>query len=321
MKPNDDSIESLIRFAGGRDTPSPAATDRAREAALHAWQQGLRSRAKTRVSRRLGWALAAGSCVLVAGAAWWARQVVAPPEVVARVAELQGEVLLDSMALRESQLVHSGGELVTGDARVALNVGDALSLRLDRGSRLRFHAPGHVLLLEGVVYVDSGGLNGATPLRIDTPAGTVRHVGTQFQVRVTGRRTHIQVREGRVVLEGERVSPIDLGAGDGVDAVGGQFRISHGLASHGEAWDWASTLAPRFDVENRALGEFLAWLARERGWQLRFLEPAIQARAAEIRLHGSLDGLEVTEMLERVSLITGVPLALERGVLVVGSAP
>ena len=83
----------------------------------------------------------------------------------------------------------SGTVLATGDGRVAVSFADALSLRLDRGTRLRFDGHERVTLLQGALYVDSGGLNVGPPLTIATPAGEVRHVGTQFQVRVSGEIT------------------------------------------------------------------------------------------------------------------------------------
>ena len=44
----------------------------------------------------------------------------------------------------------------------------------------------------------------------------------------------------------------------------------------------------------------------------------MQSRAIDIRLHGSLDPLDSAAMLERVSLVTGVPLDARDGVLWVG---
>jgi len=60
-------------------------------------------------------------------------------------------------------------------------------------------------------------------------------------------------------------------------------------------------------------------MAREHGWQLHFGDEGQQRRAQEIHLHGSLEGLDAPAMLERVALVTGVPLALDEGVLWVGA--
>ena len=74
-----------------------------------------------------------------------------------------------------------------------------------------------------------------------------------------------------------------------------------------------------FEIENRPLSEFLAWLAREQGWRVHYASERLQEQAAQIRLHGSLEGLEVAAMLERVVLVTGVKLEVRHGVLWVGA--
>jgi len=59
-------------------------------------------------------------------------------------------------------------------------------------------------------------------------------------------------------------------------------------------------------------------MAREHGWQLHYSSEAVQQGTLEIRLHGSLDGLETDAMLERVAMVTGIPLVAGEGVLWVG---
>ena len=317
------SIESLLRLAGERDRPSADGMERARDAAYQSWQRTLTGSAPARrFDARRPWYYASAAAVAVlalAFAAMWVRDTPAPPVVVARVAALEGQVFdaVSASPITATRPLRSGDELRTGAGRVALTLGDALSLRVDRDSRLRFEAAGHVTLLEGAIYVDSGGLSAHASLLIDTPAGAVRHLGTQFQVRVRGATTRVQVREGRVVLAPVDRAAIDLGVGDRVDVVDGVPRLDHGQSASGAEWDWTAMTAPGFDIENRPLSEFLAWLAREHGWQLRVSE-RLDARIHDIRLHGSVEGLEVAAMLERVSLITGVPMAVRDGVLWVG---
>jgi hypothetical protein len=78
-------------------------------------------------------------------------------------------------------------------------------------------------------------------------------------------------------------------------------------------------VAPTIGIEGRPMSEFLAWLVRERGWQLRYADDALQQRTHEIRLHGSLDGLDTPGMIERVALVTGIELEARDGVLSVGT--
>jgi len=321
----DRSIERLIKLAGGRDMPSTLGTERARRAAQESWNRMLGQRADGNISARFrkfaGLAIAAGVAGL-ALFAWTHRAATVPPELVARVATLEGAATLREPGV-ESLLevatpIHAGSTLATSKGRVALTFGDSLSLRVDQHTRLRFDGNEQVTLLEGALYVDSGGVNAMPALRIHTPAGEVRHVGTQFQVMVDGNTTRVRVREGKVLLTRESAAPTDIVTGDELSVTGGELHWQRGLPSYGAPWAWSAAIAPPLEIENRPLAEFLAWTVREQGWQLRYGDQALQQRVLDIRLHGSLDRLGTEAMLERVSLVTGVSLRARDGVLWVG---
>ena len=148
----------------------------------------------------------------------------------------------------------------------------------------------------------------------------MRHVGTQFQVRVTGETTSVRVREGRVLLTRGPGSQdtTDIATGDELSVTGNEVAWRRGLPSFGADWEWSASVAPQLEIENRPLAEFIAWMAREHGWQIRYGDETLQQRTHDIRLHGSLDELGADAMLERVSLVTGVPMSVRDGVLWVG---
>jgi len=320
------SIERLIKLAGERDMPSSEGMERARLAAQESWSRTLGQRAPASAHRFglkpiLGFAIAAGVAAL-AVFTWTQRPIPAAPALVAHVATLTG-----SAVLREEQAetiarvalpIHTGTTLSTSDGRVALAFGDTLSLRIDRHSRLRFDSREQVTLLAGALYVDSGGINAVPALRIVTPAGVVRHVGTQFQVQVSGDTTRVRVREGRVLLTRAAGAPTDIAAGDELQVAGDDLQWRRSLPSFGPDWEWSAGIAPALEIENRPLAEFLTWMAREHGWQVQYSDETLQHRTLEIRLHGSLDQLDNAAMLERVALVTGVPLMNREGVLWVG---
>jgi hypothetical protein len=323
-KPTDrSSIETLVRLAGERDAPSAQGVERARAAAFAAWREGLDAPAKSPRSstRRVAWwAAAAGVMSLAIGGAWhWSAS---RPVSVGRVASVSGDARLSGVRADTplpDSTVFAGQSIDSRSGRVALAFG-ALSLRVDRDTRLRLDAPDRVTLLAGNVYVDSGGVNASAGLSIATPAGNLRHIGTQFLVTVAGGVTRVQVREGRVTLDSGKTAH-EVSAGERLEVEGAHARLVGAQVSHGAEWEWAAAIAPGLDVENRPLAEFLAWIAREHGWQLRYADGTQQTRAQSVRLHGSLEGLEANTMIERVSLITGIPLALRDGTLTVGSAP
>jgi ferric-dicitrate binding protein FerR (iron transport regulator) len=320
--PDRDSIAQLLKLAGERDMPTELGTQRARRAAQAAWRGMLGSGARPAARPLGGWLLGAACAGLVAAWLLWPRTPEDQPLLVARVAAVVGDATLQGVeprALLSSTEIHSGSTLETADGHVAVLFGDSLSLRVDRDTRVRFEGAGQVSLLGGSLYVDSGGVNVVSTLLIKTPAGEVRHVGTQFQVTVDGASTRVQVREGRVLLRRARAE-LDIAAGDLLEVDRGGVSLRRGMPSYGEAWEWVTLAAPAFDIENRPMSEFLAWLCREQGWQARFADEALQERTRDIRLHGSIAGLGTAATLERVSLITGVPLVANDGVLWVGEA-
>jgi ferric-dicitrate binding protein FerR (iron transport regulator) len=319
------SIERLIKLAGERDMPTREGMERARLAAHESWSrmllEGARAPRHSRMKTMLGLAIAAGLAA-IAMLSWTRLSAPPAPQVVARIATLTGGASLrddrGEIIARAALAIHSGTTLATSEGRVALTFGDSLALRIDRGTRLRFDSRNQVTLLEGALYVDSGGVNTVPALRIETPAGVVRHVGTQFQVLVTGSTTRVRVREGRVLLERASGGPTDIAAGDELRVAGDALQWQRGLPSFGVEWEWSAAIAPALEIENRPLAEFLTWMAREHGWQVQYTDETLQHRTLDIRLHGSLEQLDGSAMLERVSLVTGVPLAARDGVLWVG---
>jgi hypothetical protein len=324
---SDRSIERLIKLAGERDMPSPEAMERARGEVRQSFQRMLEQRTAAPPRRRvmaIRWFAVVASVVAVVSYFSLQRSAQTPAERVAHLAMLQGELtLLESnreIPVQVASPVHAGNSLTTRDGRVALTLGDALSLRVDRQTRLRFDGRERITLIEGSLYIDSGGVNTVPALRIDTPAGAVRHVGTQFQVTVAGNTTRVRVREGRVLLTRDTGVATDIASGDELKIEGRDLQWRRGLASFGPDWEWSASIAPPLDIENRPLSEFLAWITREHGWQLRHADETLQQRTYEIRLHGSLKQLDAAAMLERVSMVTGVPLSVHDGVLSVGGA-
>jgi ferric-dicitrate binding protein FerR (iron transport regulator) len=182
---SESSVERLIKLAGEPDRPSAQGMQRARVASERAWRQMLAqpTASAPRRGRFLAFGLAmAASLALVV---WFvARPALesSPPFTVGQVITLEGEVLEfragAQFPVKVNLPVSTGTVLETAQGRVAVAFGSALSLRLDRGTRLAFDRPDQVTLLAGSLYVDSGGINAGSPLRILTPAGEVSHIGT-----------------------------------------------------------------------------------------------------------------------------------------------
>lgn len=298
--------------------------------------------------------LALAATVLAAlGLGWWLWRTAptAGPEAVARIEVLQGAVTArdagdgsgetdgSPLELAVDREIPAGAELVTGTAaavpgRVALRLAGGPSLRFDTGSRVHLVSGSEIELERGAVYVDTrSGDTGHTEtgdgsdrpraLRVRTPLGVVRDIGTRFEVRLletdggeVAGALRLRVREGRADLSWDATSD-SAGAGEELTLHADGSLDRDRIDVHGPAWDWILRIAPPFEIEGRTLGELLVWVARETGWEVRYGDPALAEEAGTIVLHGSL-GESTPDQAPGVVLPgAGLTARLEEGSLVI----
>ena len=213
----------------------------------------------------------------------------------------------------------AGDELMTGaNGRVALAFGEGLSVRLDHGSHIELAAEDCIIVRRGAVYVDSGRTAGiGTELELETPAGTVRHLGTQYEVRLFPPGVVVRVREGRVAVDRPQGATLHAEAGEQL-TVSTDGTVERGTVPvYGDAWRWAMEAAPEFEIEGRRLTEFLEWAGRELGRPIVYATPEAELAAAEVVLSGSVTGLTPEEALAAVLATTRLRRVDRDGALVI----
>jgi hypothetical protein len=128
----------------------------------------------------------------------------------------------------------------------------------------------------------------------------------------------VRVRDGHVRIgaaSGSHEAP--AGTETSLDATG---RVSRSMfPGHGPEWDWTLDVAPMPAIEGRPLCDFLEWAAREGGWRLAYTDAGTPARAAEIRLSGSVAGHTLLEALDAVLPASGMSYRVEDDMLVVSA--
>lgn len=319
----EDDVGRLIRMAGHRPAPPQERTLRVKAAVRAEWLAALRRRRL----RRIGWStaiLAAASVLLFASMTLRFDRSGGGSQdegllVVSSAAPAW--TLLDpaspARALAENERLPFGSTVTTGDAgSVALQLPGGGSVRLDAGSRLIAADAGNLVLEQGAVYVDSGGLGLSPGPSIRTPFGTVREIGTQYEVRLYANGLRVRVREGEVSLDnGGEVHPVNAASELVIDFDGAVTRRP--MAIHGPEWEWIARIAKLPDFSGRSAREFLEHVARERGWALRFADDKVEREAGTIRLSGSLDRLSLDSALDVVLPACGMTHTEARGTLVV----
>jgi ferric-dicitrate binding protein FerR (iron transport regulator) len=313
----EDQIGELLRLAGRRRVPDGDEMKKAREAAHAEWTLAVHHRTwRSRWRVLAGSVIAAAACVLAAWA--WMRPtrvptpVIVAPIEIATLQRITGTIEITSKDLGPRKVREPGVRVKVGDriavlddSRAAFVLASGIAVRLDRGSVAIVEAHDRLALERGAAYIDSGREGGHASLRIETSLGVIRHLGTQFEVRVAAASVRVRVREGSIALE-RAGSRLVGSAGEALTVSDGKPPERERIATTGAEWAWIAELAEPFTLEGATVKSFLDWIGREEGWQWRIEDPALRARADRIVLHGSIEGLTPAEALDVVLPASGL---------------
>lgn len=313
---NDEAtVAALLRATGPRPMPSREAMAAAREAVEAEWRSVTTPRARERRTPRryANWAAAAASIAVAAVTVWAVRSNVdAPAATVASLVRIEGEVQQDGgdgrwVSLAAHDAIREGAQLRTAAAgRAAIVLSSGVELRLDHATHVAFEDAGHATLVEGAVYVDSGATPGsaARDLVLDTRVGHVRHLGTQYLVRLNDSTLQVAVREGRVALESPTATAL-AGPDEQLTLADGQVSRAP-LPGTAPDWQWIAEVTPPFSLEGRTVEEFLLWAARETGRTIVYATPEAGQQARSVTLNGSVEGLAPDAAIQAVLSTTSL---------------
>lgn len=307
---DDADLAALLKAAGPRSQPALEAMAGVRAAVEAEWRSAVAARLRRR--RFATWAAAAG--VAAAALAVWIAQPLRAPggAVVASLTRVVGDVEQNAgdgrwIPLESTGPIMSGAQLRTGTAgQVALRLEDGVELRLDSRTLVAFDDPQRARLSHGAVYVDSGTESGSSTadFTLATPAGAVRHLGTQYQARVGNGDLRVAVREGLVQIRSSS-GTVQGGPGEQLTISRGRIERS-GLAANAAEWDWLATITPPFNLEGRSVDGFLAWAGRETGRTVVYGSPDVEQQARDVILNGTLEGLTPDEAVAAVLSTTSL---------------
>jgi ferric-dicitrate binding protein FerR (iron transport regulator) len=301
---DDAEIAAILRETGTRAEP-PQDMMREVQAAVHAqWQAVVKTRQRRRTFM---WAAAASVCAVALGATISLKVLDEHGRPMATIQRAEGEIFVAPDGEHWSRVGEGQriaiGDFVRSDARAALQLDNGLAVRIDRVTLFNIVERDRLALKAGAVYVDAKSGVPAEDFIVATHAGDVRHLGTQYQVRMRVDGIEVSVREGRVIVESEAASTIAT-AGERLDISRRGSVRREPIAPSDETWRWASEIAPPFSIENASLAAFLEWVARETGRPLVYESPHVQATATSVTLRGSVDGLAPEVALSAVLATT-----------------
>jgi len=292
---NGDELAVLFGRVGTRERPRPAAEKAAFEA-LHAQWRGRIAWQRRRRLTTLAAVSAAAAAAFAVAYVWVQSTAPNAPAVLATVEYVEGGDVTwrddrsQAQPLGALRALSVGQRLATGlGSRVALRWHDGGSLRLDENSRLEFVSATAVRLTAGNVYFDSTVASDSRPaapeLAVQTPAGEVVHIGTQFMVTVASDEVVLSVREGQVRVTGDGFELV-VAANQALDMRADGTREVTAIDGHGERWAWAADAAPQIALDGRTTFDVVAWAARETGRRVAYATATAQMRARDDVLHG-----------------------------------
>jgi len=320
---SEEEVRDLLQAAGGRK-PVPAEDLISMRAVARAeWQTMVRAERRAVKTRDLRVVALAASLLIAVSVGWfWSA---AGPESAATVEFVLGQVRVDGTAgsLEVGEGLHSGAQIETlatsSGTQARLNVRMASGeLRLDSGTRLSLDSADRVTLQEGAVYFEStaGGAAGDGAIQVVTPFGTVRDIGTQFDVRLadSGAALTVRVREGAISLDSGAASR-SANRGEALEvAADGEVTLMQ-VAVDDQSWGWTRVGSAAFEIDGARLAEFLQWVSRETGWEVHYQDADLALAAESIELSNSIESLTAEEAIALVLPASDLAYEVSQGAL------
>ncbi len=320
----DDQLHTLFQHAGAREKPLGEVEQAARDT-LHAqWHQTVARRKRRRILAGLA---VAATVVIALGAV--IRLTVGPPAPGAAIqlavvdnllgtaqvhedgANAKSESLGMDSRLRSRQVVETGV-----DSATALRWAHGQSIRLDENTRIRLDSSSGIWLDHGRIYVDTANrASGAESLTIATPAGLVRHVGTQYMTAVSLAGTTVSVRSGKVALQ---LSGTDhpVARGEQLTISGDGVRSVRQIDPWGDSWQWVESITPAFDSDGKSIADLIEWVASETGHSVEYASFDAEKQARQTVLRGRLE-LEPMKALTMITQTSGMEAQVSHGLIMV----
>lgn len=319
---DNEKLERLISAAPPRLRPSDSVREQTFSALQDEWSGVVEQHSRVRRNRRFG--VAAAASVVAAFLSIQLGLFDSDPAIFATVARQTGSGLTQSHAdlagdSRSLERVMVDSTVATQpDSRALLYLDGGGSVRLDTNTRLTILAPDQVRLERGALYFDSQGGDAdrvsSIELEVITPAGVVRHLGTQYVVRVERTSTMVGVREGSVAIVSDSVSAITR-AGNMISFDSSNRATERPLDAYAPVWNWVMEISPTVISQRTRVVDLLDWISRESGREIVFFEDA--ESVAETTIVDGLPEVDALTAVDALELATDLSLEVSAGRILV----
>ncbi|MFK7864302.1 MAG: FecR domain-containing protein [Pseudohongiellaceae bacterium] len=254
------------------------------------------------------WFAAAASLVVAVSAIFFLPQN-ENPEVFASLIQNTGIIEYRNKTqqwslLSSDQALSPGTELRSGNASYgSLDLSNGMTLRMDQNTRLSFEALDRIYLATGGIYAESHSELDEQSITIETQWGSARDIGTRFEVRADADQWRVQVRDGLVVVNQNTITNT-LAANERLVIDKNDQVTKETVSAADQSWHWTQHAPSLFNMEGANLKDFINWWSRETGRVVHFRNTEDLSSSEKTILHGSLEGVSVTDSLEVVLATT-----------------
>jgi ferric-dicitrate binding protein FerR (iron transport regulator) len=304
----EDTLEALFEGMQPRAAPPEAARLKALAAARAAFED-----LKRRRRRRIGAAIAIAASAVCAWFLTTTELLPAKPFAV-ELADADG-LMVNGVGVPDGARLLElapGSRLETAQP-VRLAVGHATDLRINGKTSLVWQDADRLELLQGAVYVDTGGQDDMT---VVTSRGTVTDIGTRFLVSLQEGALEVAMRSGRTVVD----SNLGTFEASAVQGRGDVLRLSDRRVTSAvestsdDRWQWIQSVPRGYDSDRVAV--VLEQVAEDLGLALTYADNGTRAWVMNQRLRGeSLERLEPRKALGILSAAANLEVTEAGGAL------
>ncbi|MCF6300516.1 MAG: FecR family protein [Proteobacteria bacterium] len=191
--------------------------------------------------------------------------------------------------------------------------------RVDENTLFRIDATDQLALIHGRIYVDSHNESGHQKLTIDTKFAQVNHVGTRYAVSYINDLLNVAVRSGLVIVSRSDVSNSEIKQGNEfLLNAKGDFEYKN-IDAFDPKWAWTQKIAENFIIQGKTVLEYLNWVSAETGYSINWSSDKIKAKAKNVSLSGSINGILPLNSLEVVIPTTRFSYSLDNNQIYIHS--
>lgn len=294
---SDEALVSLMENVDGRPKPPADIEQAVYEHSRAQWRAMQVARNRKKNYRYFAAAAVLVLAVLIKPVFFSGTPVGGALQSLATVNNLEGQVFVVREGEREvlanaSEALYPGESIITGvDAGLSVKWAAGSSIRLDQNSELLLNNASELTLVSGRVYLD-------LPLLASGNPAPDLAVLTRFGlVKHIGTQFMVSSLDNSVqVLVREGSVSVSNDQQSVVAAAGNQLTLDSAnnirqepVPVFGEPWQWAEQLAPVFEVDGLSLSEVLNRISRETGKPILYDSVDAERIATTTVMHGSID--------------------------------